>query len=223
MVAALTAVCLATCVYAQGTFQNLGFEAANVPVLPAGQPAFINVTDALPGWTAYIGTNQATQVAYNGVSLGGAVVGLVDLHTSFFSNNVIAGNFTANLYPGYYPPDAADDSAAIAQTGLIPGAARSLLFDANDHISQLVVTFNGQNLPFFLLSTSSNFQTYGADISGFAGVSGELRFTQQPIFAEFPIVWLDNIRFSSIPEPCTVSFLALGALLLGGRVLGRRR
>jgi hypothetical protein len=202
----------------QGTFQNLNFESGSVPNVPSDQPVFINAIAGLPGWTAYVGTNQVAQVLYNGISSGGALVGVVDRHTAYYSNNVIEGNFTATLDSGYNPNDGIVESAAIAQPGVVPGTARSLVFSAGGHVSPLLVTFNGQNLPFILLSTGPNYQTYGADISAFAGTSGELRFTEQPIAPPvWPIAYLDNIQFSSqfIPEPSVFGLFALAGVLFG--------
>src|SRR6266566_5233969 len=59
---------------AQGTFQNLDFESAVVPVLASDQPAFVPFTNAFPGWIGYSGTNQFSVALYNGYSLGAALV-----------------------------------------------------------------------------------------------------------------------------------------------------
>jgi hypothetical protein len=62
---------------AQGTFQNLSFEAAQIPsgTQPGADLAF---SAALPGWSgsysSHMGTAQANSVAYDGVSLGGAII-----------------------------------------------------------------------------------------------------------------------------------------------------
>jgi hypothetical protein len=60
----------ASCLWAQA-FQNLDFESANVSNLPSGQFEFVPVADGLPSWTAYVGTNELTQVSHNLISLGG--------------------------------------------------------------------------------------------------------------------------------------------------------
>ena len=48
---------------AQGTFQNLDFDASLIPEDQAH--GFVSVTDAMPGWTAYISTNAQTQIGFN--------------------------------------------------------------------------------------------------------------------------------------------------------------
>lgn len=70
---------------AQGTFQNLDFEAARV-VFVEGQ--YIDASSALPGWMAYSGTNQLSQIAFNFYTHADAV--------ELYGSNalVIGGNFT---------------------------------------------------------------------------------------------------------------------------------
>ena len=50
----------------QGTFQNLDFESATVPLSqpPSPNPGVpsVDITAALPGWSVFIGTNQASRV-----------------------------------------------------------------------------------------------------------------------------------------------------------------
>ena len=41
------------CASAQGTFENLDFEQANVDFIPGGV-GWIYATNALPGWTVYL-------------------------------------------------------------------------------------------------------------------------------------------------------------------------
>src|SRR5690348_8043717 len=58
---------------AQGTFQNLNFESANLTPVPSGQfGGLVPITKGLPGWTGYVGTAQATQVLQNNLSTGAA-------------------------------------------------------------------------------------------------------------------------------------------------------
>jgi hypothetical protein len=49
----------ASALWAQA-FTNLDFESANVSNLPVGYEEFVSVSDGLPGWAAYIGTNLLT-------------------------------------------------------------------------------------------------------------------------------------------------------------------
>src|SRR5581483_341096 len=211
-------------VFGQGTLQNLNFESANgLPNLGPAQTAFVPFGNALPGWTGYVGgTNQATQALYNSISAGGALISLIGRSSGSYSNAVIAGNYTATLDAGeftdmngvnYFAP------AAIAQAGTVPATAQSLRFAAAGNVAgALAVTFNGQNVNFYPLSAGANYEIYGADISAFAGQTGELRFTENSIVSNpFAIATLDNIIFStsSIPEPGTCGLILCGAVVFG--------
>lgn len=205
----------------QGSFQNLGFESAIVPVTPDRLPVFMPATNALPGWTVYYGDiYQQSEVIYNGVSIGGVLVTLIDRHTFTHSNSVIRGNFTATLDAGslfFGDGSGMIAWAAIAQTGTIPAVAKSLLFDASGDVGFLQAAFDSQVLPFFALSSGTNYTRYGADISGFSGQSGELRFTERPDLPPriHKIAYLDNITFSElpIPEPGAIWLFTLGLFL----------
>ena len=212
-------------VHAQGTFQNLDFESANIPPNPG---TFIPFTNALPGWAGSRGPFVATDAGYNGVAGYFAEVSILDHgFTGFREDVVIEGNYTAALSAGLAGTGFA--ATSIYQSSLIPVLARSLSFAARfdgGNVGDLVVSMNGQNLPFYQLSVGPNFQTYGGDISAFAGMMAELRFTEQPHFSHVATtVLLDNIQFSDqpIPEPDMVSLFGLGALLLGWRFLCKRR
>src|SRR5437763_8070979 len=86
---------------------------------------------------------------------------------------------------------------SIAQTGVAPASAKSLWFRASQlqfgHIGDLQVTFAGHDVPFIQMDAGSNFKTYAADITAFAGLSGELRFTERPLSSQFSTVALDDI------------------------------
>lgn len=103
---------------------------------------------------------------------------------------------------------APQQSAAIGQTGLIPLDALSLTFwgYASD------VSFAGQALSLVVLGTTPDYYIYGADISAFAGQTGQILFTARPQTLSI----IDNIQFSTIavPEPGAFVLAALGCLLL---------
>jgi len=209
----------------QGTFQNLDFESAIVPTLPPDQTAFIPFTNAFPGWS--VGTNPAAVAGYNGISVGAALVSIIDGHTADYSNRVISGYFTAVIQSGNVSPPLTYGPASVAQTGLIPATAQSLLFAASGfagYTSNFFVTLNGQNVPFTPLGAGPNLVTYGADISAFEGQTAELRFTSRPGSNPFTTVFLDDIRFSdlAIPEPSVFALSALGAVLIGWRRTPRK-
>ena len=210
------------CVNAQGTFQNLNFEGAfNLPVLtPPSATALVPIASALPGWVGYAnGTNQVTQIIYNGLSGGGAAVTLVTSNTANSFYGVIGGSYTVTLTAGTYPPLTATVPTAIAQTSLVPVSSLSLRFSASGQIGDLAVSLDGQNLAFVQLAAFQNYSVYGCDVSAFSGLVTELRFTERPISNPFATVLLDNILFSAqpIPEPSVFGLFGLGAILFGCR------
>ena len=192
-------------VEAQG-FINLDFESANVSSFSTG---FVPATNAFPGWTAYIGGNQVDEVVYNTSPLDAAEVTLQGTNASSPSLRPIQGKFTAVLFgASVFAPQ---QSAAIGQTGQIPFGVLSLTFWGYSSD----VSFGGQALSLVLLGSTPNYNIYGADVSAFAGQTGQLLFTAQP--QTFSII--DNIQFlsSPVPEPNTFALIALGGLLLGFR------
>lgn len=203
---------------AQGTFQNLDFESANLSGTPSStQDVYIPIANALPGWTGFFGANQATGVLYNDITAGAANISLISSSaTNGIARSVIGGAYTAVLQSGDVTGGPA--SAAIAQTGLVPTTAKSIIFDANiDSVAGfLTVSFNGQNIAFSPLSTGANYEVYGGDISAFAGQTGELRFTENPTAADpFAYAFLDNIQFSTVPEPGTCALILCGVVAFG--------
>ena len=199
--------------WAQG-FVNLDFENPILPLTPNG--GLLPATNAIPGWTAYYGSSTnptlsgpLTTIYYNGYSLGGAIVALQD--TNALSYGAIQGNYSV-LLQGSIPFAAV--LASIGETGTIPNTAQSLTF-FGILAGNLQVTFNGQPLSVMDISNALNYTIWGADISAYAGQTGQLLFTVPVLHAAL----IDNIQFSSvpIPEPSLVAFTALGALFLGFR------
>jgi hypothetical protein len=92
--------------------------------------------------------------------------------------------------------------------------AKSVRFYGNGDIA---VSFAGQPISLAALESTSTYNIYAGDISAFANQTGELLFQGAGL--------LDAIQFSNlrVPEPNVFGLSALGALLLGWRVLGRRR
>jgi hypothetical protein len=214
-------ICLASEIHSQSAFQNLDFESAhNLPATPSG-PVYAPTTNALPGWTVSdAGGNPETQVFYNGVSVGTALVTLVGTNP-FGSQPALDGNYSATLDAGQN--STGFGSAAIYQTGIIPGIARSLTFEAAYDVAALQLSVGGQNVPFYVIGISPAFSTYGADISAFAGLNEQIEFTETSTPSDrFGTVYLDGITFSpnSIPEPQTWALMFCGA---AGWFLMRRR
>ncbi|MDE3100580.1 MAG: hypothetical protein KGJ88_14015 [Verrucomicrobiota bacterium] len=190
--------------YSQGTFQNLDFEAAHDLPAPGN---IVATSNALPGWSAFSGTNQLSSILYYG-DAGGALVS-VGLESS---NAALAGNFSVVLGGG-----------AISQLGLIPTGTESLLFEAvlSPYFGMSVslggcylscsAIYNGVNV------YGQKYTAYAADISGLAGQTKSLAFAGTG--------FLDDIQFSSQPSPeppaPSLIFVA-GGILVSLRVRRRR-
>jgi hypothetical protein len=200
--------------HGQGTFQNLDFESARIILdqSSAFYPYAANATNAFPGWRVSPPVS-GVDVLYNTLSLGAAAVSIHDAGDSMIPP--IAGQYSVTLQGA----DQTAGSAWIAQTGLVPASAQSLTFWGQ--LGSLQITFNSQLLPYFATGSGPSHLIYGADISAFAGQSGELRFSAAPNTGGS----FDNIQFSNqaVPEPGLFALSALGALLLGCRVLRPRR
>jgi hypothetical protein len=204
----------------QTNFQNLNFEAANIP--PGSQPdSFIAVTNALPGWTASFtsstnGTTIATIVNYDSVSLGGETISINDSNTGY-GFGPISGKYSVYLFSGnegstLYTP-------SISQAGFVPFGTESLQFQVGIATSPFIVTLDGEIINIAPLATFSTYTLYGGDVSAFAGLNETLTFTETfpTTFAPPGIFSLDNIIFSTspVPEPGTCGLILCGAVLFG--------
>ena len=190
------------------SFINLNFEGAVINT--NGAPPFsVVASSAILGWTAYIGGIAQTYIVYDTIPLAAAEVTLQGTNTSIPSLFPIQGDFTIALF-GAAPSAPQQQSAAIGQTGQIPVNALSLIFWGNVGLSD--VSFNGQTLAVSLLGSTANYNIYGANISSYAGQTGQLLFASQPGTSDV----IDNIQFSTspVPEPNIMGLLALGGLFL---------
>jgi len=181
---------------AQGAFQNLDFEQAKIIPI-SGSPDFplaVDVTNAMPGWTAYIGGAAENVIIYDTISLGAAQI---SIHDNNSTKPVLEGAYTVFLQPSF---PSGSLSAGVGQTGQIPLGSMSLSFYGTGAYS---VTFAGQQIALSALGTGQNYTIFGGDVSMFANQTGELRFTGAGL--------LDNIVFSSqaIPEPGTIALSGL--------------
>jgi hypothetical protein len=227
-IAWLIMACAGGWVRAQGTFQNLGFEAATVPSLPPGQDgAAVLISNAFPGWVGSLGTNVQSQVLHNTLALGNAAISI--LGPNYYSDAILEGAYTAVLQTGLDPAHAGSltpVAASLSQSGTIPLAARSIHFTVGVAAADFTVGFNGQPLGLILEGSTSTHQIFGADVTGVAGVSGQLLFTALPTrYPLYNTLRFDAIRFSDqwVPEPCVFTLSGLGALLLGWRRWRRGR
>ena len=193
-------------------FTNLDFEHPILPLVPVFG-GVVPTGKAIPGWTAYLNGNPQSWIAFDGVTLGGAMVSLQDTNATF-EGTVIQGNYSVLLLSS---TAGTQTSASIGQTGTIPITAETLSF-WGQNVGGMLITFNGQPLSFMAISNTLNYTTiYGADISTYAGQTGQLLFTAL-ISSSFSTGGdIDNIQFSSIPipEPSAFAVAVLGALTLG--------
>ncbi len=218
--------CLATILasvsaQAQGTFQNLNFESASVAASGAElYPNFVPISSALPGWTAYLGAAQVTQVGYNAPANSTASITLIGptwngSDTSTFGVGIIGGNYSLDLQTGANSQGLINVS--VAQNGTVPASAESLQFEASE-TTPLTVTFNGNLLSPVVLSSGVSadgvpYNLYGASISAWAGQTGVMEFTADQVDENYVV--LDDITFSTqvVPEPSPLALTGIGALV----------
>src|SRR5580658_9080734 len=84
---------------AQGTFQNLNFEAANLsnPSEPFNE---VPIANALPGWSGSIGGVAVTDVWANDYSAGEAEIDVFGPGWNSDNPGIIDGNYTVFLQSG---------------------------------------------------------------------------------------------------------------------------
>ena len=210
LLGAIPFVLIQTCL-SQG-FVNLGFEQARLSPVPSGQyGGFVPISNALPGWTGYLGTNQVTQVLQNNYTLGNASIDIIGPN---WTNGIIEGRYTLILEEGIDPSDVTLSkkvNASISQVGLVPVTASSMQLKEWGSVD-FTVSFAGQNLALSPIGGGSGYTVYGADISPFAGQVGALTITELAGPNTVPATpdYFDSIVFSSVPEPSARALLALG-------------
>jgi hypothetical protein len=182
-------------------FVNLDFESANLTGYSPGN--VIPAANAFPGWTV-----SAGYIVYDDFSLSGGSISIFDsrppsylppIQGTYFAY-VASANNPQNLY-----------SISLGQTGTIPQSAESISFWGNDEGMQ--ITFKGRPLDFLVTGNTANYNIYSADISAFAGQTGQLLFTAPPGTGSD---MLDNIQLSPspAPEPSSLGLFALGGLIV---------
>jgi PEP-CTERM motif len=184
--------------FSQG-FINLDFESAN---LSGFSPGSVPATDAIPGWTAYLGGAPVTNVFYD---LSPSVR---RLGVYIYDYGSLQGTYSI------YLAGTSDEPASIGQSGTIPATAQSLVWwgFVPDGLS-----FNGQPLSWSTVGEGADYVIFATDISALAGQTGQLLFTSDS-FPGAPWIAIDNIQFQ-VPEPGVFSLFALGGLCF----LWRRR
>lgn len=219
----LILLCVALPAQGQGTFENLDFESANIAGYPVNS-SHVPITLAIPGWSGFYGTNQTSDVWYDGVSLGGVMISVVDSNVAQYGFSPLQGKFSAALFGGI-GGIGTPLAATISQTGLVPAGTKSLQAIWWSEDGNPVVTLGGQTINMVPLASYPTYTLYGGDISSFAGEVETLSITEPPPAQGSPsMLELDNIQFSdqAIPEPGVFGLFALGALVLIWRVLRRR-
>ncbi|MEI6078665.1 MAG: PEP-CTERM sorting domain-containing protein [Verrucomicrobiota bacterium] len=189
-------------------FLNLNFEDAKFVFDPVSgyYPTAVYANKAIPGWTAYAGRSPLSEILLNNVFISGGMVSIIGANSGFGPAS-IEGSYYILLAGNNYAGSL--NTAGIGQTGTIPLNAASLTFWGN--FPSDGVSFNGQNLTTFQTGSTSLYNIYAANISAYAGQTGQLLFTTHP----GGINYLDNIQFtnSPVPEPGSVALLVAGGLL----------
>jgi hypothetical protein len=215
---------------AQGTFENLDFESATLS--PSGGAQYVSIVSALPDWTGFLGTTLQTQVYQNGTTTGGASIDIFGPNYAaagsqmYYDPGIIDGDFTAMLQAGFGPSNTTSGvNASISQNGTVPANAQSIQWKAwSVNSSELTVSFDGNNLSPTVIGSGPNYTLFGANISAFAGQSGNLDFTS--VFNNSTISWieLDDITFSTtaVPEPTTLALMVMGGVAFGARLWHKR-
>ena len=196
----LTTLLIGTTVgFSQG-FVNLNFENATFVSDPLSgyYPSAVYASNAISGWTAYVAGSPVADIFSNNVYLSGGCVTIVGTNWIFPR---IQGDYFIWLVGDHDSQYL--NSAAIGQTAQIPLTARSLTFWGNVGLSD--VSFNGQITGLSVIGSTANYNIYGANISAFAGQTGQLLFTTIPGGVDM----IDNIQFSDspIPEPSDISLI----------------
>ncbi len=207
-------------VHAQGTFQNLAFESAAVPDLPANQSGgFVRIGSGMPAWGGFIGANPVTQILHNDVTLGSSAIAILGPDFAF---GRIEANYTSLLIAG------SGGDVSITQTGVLPANSKSITFKAVPGNGSFNVSLDGSLIPVVTLQITPNYTLYGGDVAAFAGQTKELKFTADSIFSQgggLNTFYLDSIFFSPqpIPEPAVLSLFSVGLLFFGWRSFSMRR
>lgn len=215
-----------------GSFVNLNFE-SSLPSSPVpGDPWERHpISRVMPGWSGYNGDQPETAVSINNIFLDSAGISLFTTRVSGpldFSSEILQGTQSAFLQAGVQLGTSTIVPTTLAQTGTVPVGMQSLQFEAITGNSPFTVSLNGVAAPVWELAlndrgTAPASKTFGVDLSPYAGMEVDLRFTVLPGDTQHGAMVLDRLQFSasSVPEPATWTLLGTGAIALGLRLRKR--
>ena len=212
-------------------FQNLDFEDADLNPIPAGQTGgWAPVINAIPYWTAYVGTNEVAMVLQNNLTLGTASIDIIGPVWSYGAilqfGGIIQGRYTLVLQSGGNPFNTLETeivNVSVSQVAVVPAGTKSVFL--KEHGTNFTVSLQGQVIPLSVFGVGSNYTIYAGDVSAFAGQLAELKISTafQPNRA-FSMNSFDDIYFAAvvIPEPSCLFLTVAGTLLLWP-ILRRKR
>lgn len=196
---------------AQGAFQNLNFEKADLPVLAEGQSGgflSVPVSSALPGWHTFIGNQEIANVSHNVDSLGAANV---TVYGPAYVGTIIQGLFSVSLQAGANAPNPLQRDVTISQVGIVPSNAGLLEISIGIDAQNYSVELAGTSLSLTPVASTAQYTLYQADVSQFAGTLQELRLTSiWTSDRRLNPVEFDNIQFIAVPEPSIMILLFVG-------------
>jgi hypothetical protein len=205
--------------FAQGTFQNLGFEAADPRPVPGGPAGHVQFVPAFPGWTCTVNGRQQSSALFNNLNATPALA----LYGPGF--DPLDGSYSALFQAStlFLPSE-----VSLFQSGLVPDDALSLRFLATSPAAlgdgSLSVSLNGTLLNYSVLQDFGAYSLYAGDVSSFAGQLAELRFSDTVAPGGMSTLMLDAVNFSpvAVPEPSAWALLVCGtaagwAMLRRGR------
>jgi hypothetical protein len=216
---ALATVILSSQIASGQSFANLDFEDTTITAVLlnpfSGIYAYIG---NIPRWSwsplgNAAGVDPDTEVSLNTIVLNAPAVTLHGVDDIGYP--AIEGNYSILLQSGGSRSVPSTGYSAIWQTGQVPSNAKSISYWGG----ALQVTFNGQPLTPVAISNAANYTIWGADISAYAGQTGELRFTKPWLpTSSGDGALLDNIQFSSmqVPEPSALALCGLSLLFVSG-------
>lgn len=217
-------------VNANASFTNLDFESGRIQSNNQDF-GFLDWEIAVPGWSHSNG-DDTSSVFYGTVHVGGTQwfhlndTNLIDENVFNQVPSIHQGNFSLSFFSGSesgLDPDSPWVNAYISQTGTIPENAKyiQLLAEAPfqlDEPSEVPLEVSVGDEIISMISLGQGL--YRGDISGFSGLTAELKITNSSLREQYPIA-IDNISFAPVPLPASAVFLISG--LFGLPLIKKRK